>query len=431
MSNFAIGSTNFNRAGRFSNKWHKLDTGDNYYRILPPLFSLASEGRYSMFWAFHGGFKNSEGVTQMFKCVETKDKNRLIKQHCSICDLVTAMDSHYKLLQEAQKAGQATEEQVKKFWNEEIFPIKAQKVFFVNAVSRDGEVGVLQLPYKAHQAVDEALKSCAEKNGIDPTGVEGAWINIKKVQPFKGSPQVSYGAEVVFEPTGNGSYQIKRHVLDQNFIENQLKTGAKDLKTLFREISPEDVTALASVDRTQRPAIVDRIFARKEQPSDQSASGPLNAAVPGTTAVLQGRVVNTPDGGIGVQMPAAPAPTPQNLTPFTAPVAPPPVFNPPSAPTTVVNTPNFAPPAFTPPAPSFTPPPATPGNPFAFPGNTAPPAAQTTGFMAPVAPPPAPPAFTPPAPAPGGIPMGASNLGQPPVAQITSDEFRNIFGGGK
>lgn len=413
MSNaMAIGSTNFSR-NRFSNTWHKLDAGDNYYRILPPLFSMAAEGRYSAFWAFHGGFKNSDGVTQMFRCIETKDnKTKLIKQHCPVCDLVTQLQAHYERLQEAQKAGQATDDQVKKFWNEEIFPIKAQKVFFVNAVNREGAVGVLQLPYKAHQAVDDALRSCAERNGIDPTGVDGAWLNIKKVQPFPRSPQVSYGAEVVFEPTGNGSFQIKRHTLDQAFIENQIKTGAKDLKTLFREISPEDVAALASVHRTQRPAIVDRIFGRKEQAAPE-ANNPLSVQVPGTTAVLQGRVTNTSDGGIAVQMPTAPAPAP-TMTPFAAPAQPQPAPFAPAPPPAFPS--QFAPPAA---APAFTPPAAPAGNPFAFPGNTAP-----------VAPPVAAPApVAPPAAAPAPLQMGQTTFGgAPPVATIGADEFRNIFG---
>lgn len=409
-NNFPIGATNFN-ANRFGNrKWHKLEAGDNFYRILPPMFSLAADGRYSAYWSFHGGFKNSQGITQMFRCIETKDKSKLIKQHCPVCDLVTTLMAYHTRLREAQKAGQATDEQVKKFWNEQVFPIKAQKGFFVNAMNRNGEVGQLLLPYKAHQAVDQAMKSCAERNGIDPTGVKGAWINIKKVQPFKGSPDVSYGAEIVFEPLGNGSFQVKTHELTAEILQNSIKNSARDLTTMFREILPTDVAQLAGVQPEQRPALVDRIFGKPEVNVTQS---PLTVQAPGTQATLVGHVEPLPNGGYQVAMPQAPStqPTAPAQMPLASTAAPQTsTLNPFGWPQQAPTTPS--------PSPSFAPPPAAP--------QVSAPA--TSGFLTTTGP--TPPTQAPTVNNPGNgttVPIGQSNLGQTP-SNISDQDFRSIFG---
>jgi hypothetical protein len=322
-TNFPIGVTKFG-GGIGRGKWFRLEQGDNYYRILPPYGSLAVEGRYSHYWAFHGGFKNSEGITQMFRCIEKKDKNKVITTHCPVCDLVASLMLQHENAKSMIATGQVTKEQVDAFWDQQIFPIKAQKAFFVNAVNQQGEVGVLQLPYKAHQALDQLLKTApGDANiGLDLTGMRGGWVKIKKVQPFKGSKDVTFGAEVVYERTSAG-LAVKTHDLTPEFIQTAVIPNARDLLTLFRSISPEDVAALAACQTTQdRAKTVDRVFGKKEP---QPAENPLVVGIPGTTATMQGRVENRPDGTFGVVMPAAPQQLPfQTATgvPATGPIGP-------------------------------------------------------------------------------------------------------------
>ena len=44
------------------NKWFYLAPGDNIFRILPPVHSLATTGQFSKFYAFHSGFPLLRGL---------------------------------------------------------------------------------------------------------------------------------------------------------------------------------------------------------------------------------------------------------------------------------------------------------------------------------------------------------------------------------
>lgn len=303
--NFKVGSTRFGGAGGSKQVWHKLEAGDNYYRILPPLFSLAEKGLYSKFHAFHGGFRTSNGRVNMFRCLEVKDnKTKMVKVHCPVCDMVTENMAKYKLLKDAVAAGKATEEQAKKFWMEKIFPHKVQKSFFMNAINQANQVGVLGIPYKAWQAVDHVIQSTHKTLGIDITGMEGAWIKIKKIQPYAGSKDTSYGAELVYEQSG-ASFTIKRHVLSPEAVQS-LQSTAFDVGNLYRTISLEDAAALVAAPFELRAELADRIFMR-EKLANAEAANPLETQIPGTTARAVGRIENTPDGSFSVQSPSLPS----------------------------------------------------------------------------------------------------------------------------
>ena len=302
--NFKLGTTKFGGLSNTKQVWHKLEAGDNLYRVLPPLFSLAEKGQYSKFYAFHGGFRNSAGRVNMFRCLEVKDnKTKMIKVHCPVCDMVTENMAKYKLLKDASAAGGASEDQVKKYWMEKVFPFKAQKAFFMNAISQSNATGVLGIPYKAWQSVDHVIQTTHKNLGIDVTGIEGAWIKIKKIQPFVGSRDTSYGAELIYEQDGT-SFSLKRHVLSPEAIQT-LQATAFDIGNLYRTISLEDAAALVATPAELRGELADRIFAR-EKPLNADVQNPLEVQIPGTTAKAIGRIENTPDGGFNVASPNLP-----------------------------------------------------------------------------------------------------------------------------
>jgi hypothetical protein len=302
--NFKVGATRFGNATGSKQTWHKLEAGDNMYRILPPLFSLAEKGQYSKFYAFHGGFRTSNGRVNMFRCLEVKDnKTKLVKVHCPVCDMVTENMAKYKLVKDAVAAGKATEEQAKKFWMEKVFPFKVQKAFFMNAISQSNQIGVLGIPYKAWQSVDHVIQSTHKTLGIDITGVEGAWLKIKKIQPYPGSKDTSYGAELVYEQNG-ASFSLKRHVLSPDAIQS-LQTTAFDVGNLYRTISLEDAASLVATPAELRAELADRIFMREKQ-ANPEVQNPLETQIPGTTAKAVGRIENTPDGSFQVSTPNLP-----------------------------------------------------------------------------------------------------------------------------
>ena len=49
---------------------YKLKDGEQVYRILPPMGELAEQGRWSVFYNVHFGYKNSEGKLRPFQSPE-------------------------------------------------------------------------------------------------------------------------------------------------------------------------------------------------------------------------------------------------------------------------------------------------------------------------------------------------------------------------
>src|SRR4051812_43763333 len=84
-TNVAIGTPQY--GGKKKNNSRLVD-GDNVYRILPPLFELASEGVWAVYECLHWGFKGSKGM-RPFRCIQKKDfKTKMVKVQCPECDQI-------------------------------------------------------------------------------------------------------------------------------------------------------------------------------------------------------------------------------------------------------------------------------------------------------------------------------------------------------
>jgi hypothetical protein len=297
---FQIGKSDFSKKSFSKTNWFKLEIGDNLFRILPPLFSMAATGTYKVFYALHGGFKNRRGNQIKFQCIEKKDfKTKIISQHCPVCDMVAEYKKQYDTL---KAGGRATQEQLSAFHMKFIMPYQVDKKFYLNAINTSGEIGLLPLPYKCAMSLEKLLETESGK-GKDPTGIEGAFIKFVKQSRFKGDPQVNYFADLAVEVDGD-TMRIKKHTLTPEVI-NQIKDKAKDLGTLGRTFTPDQIAALVNADEAGRINLMESYIGTSEtvqdEPGDNEVLRPvspetLGRTIPGTDAVAVVRAELTPNG---------------------------------------------------------------------------------------------------------------------------------------
>lgn len=371
-----LGKAIFGRTGG-AGWFHIEDNKDNIYRVLPPMKSLARDGKYAKFYSTHRGFRGTDNRQKPFLCVEesnydTKTKARSIKVHCPICDWVAAVEAQI----EGFKAQGATDDQIREYRNKYVFPFQAERKYYMNVVNAEGKIGILPIGSKMFKSL-EALAKEQEKLGVDICGMTGLYVNFKKQTAFKGDKNAVHNAVLYMHPDGTGGYRPVSHVIDQVFAQ-RLGPEAADLAKLFKEINIEQCAQLVALDGMARAEYVDRLFPKEDvKPAPAPVAAPVQAPVAAPASAL----------------PTAPAPA-MTTTPAPAMQAAPaaPAFSMPAAPAQA--------------APALAPLPAPAQG---FGQSLAPAAAPTTPAptAAPAAPAPAPMTFTPPANAAPAAPQQA------------------------
>jgi len=318
MNDFEIGVTKLQSNISWTPKnWFKLERGENLFRVLPPVHSLAKSGKIAQFYAYHGGFKNTKGKVCHFQCVQITDrKSKTITQRCSVCDMVTQLELKYKIAKEQPGVSQ---EQLKQFNYTQILPFKVQKRFFLNAINASNEIGILQIPYKSYMSLDTLLKKQQDR-GLDPTGMRGAFLNFDKQSKYDGDPQVNFSVALATEQKGD-DIKIKSHELTPEIIQ-EMKTKTVDLGTLYKTIDVSEVDALVNSQGEERTKIVDRLFGRPETAATPD-NDLLSVDIPGTDATAVGRVEYGSTGlnVVAPQTPAVAAPVAPQSYSEVAPVA--------------------------------------------------------------------------------------------------------------
>ncbi len=357
-----LGKAIFGRTGG-AGWFHIEDNKDNIYRVLPPMKSLARDGKYAKFYVTHRGFRGTDNRQKPFLCVEestydSKTKTRSIKSHCPICDWVAAVEAQI----DGFKAQGATEDQIREYRNKYVFPFQAERKYYMNVVNTEGKIGILPIGSKMFKSL-EALAKEQEKTGVDICGMTGLYVNFKKQTAFKGDKNAIHSAALYMHPDGTGGYRPVSHVIDTVFAQ-RLGPEAADLGKLFKEINIEQCAQLVALDGDARAQYVDSIFPKEGlTPQAAPVQQPVAAPVAAPASALP-----TAPAAAPVQQQAAPLPAPaQAFTPPTtlAPAAAAPVAQ-------AVSTPAPAPMTFTPQANAPAPAPMT----FTPPANAAPAAPQ-------------------------------------------------------
>src|SRR5678815_2964475 len=92
--------------------------GNNFILVMPPMFSLAEEGKWAVYYTTHWGYSGNhpsdqtKTVVRPFRCIEDRDfRSKMVRQACPECDNFRAKEEEAKALEaELKKQGLSKDE---------------------------------------------------------------------------------------------------------------------------------------------------------------------------------------------------------------------------------------------------------------------------------------------------------------------------------
>lgn len=254
-----IGKANYSQNSSSKRKIVKIENGDNIYRILPPLGSMADKGRWSRYMRIEWGYKNSKGQNRPFQDVRVVNrKSKMVEVESAAHLFREAIKSKLDETVQLFKLGKATDAEVKAM-KEKSLQYNLEAKHFVNAITPTGEIVLLKIGHRAKLALDAAIREL-EAQGVDPLSVDnGRFFNIRR---SGNALDTTFNISIVKENIKTEQYGILQrdivHALDEATIA-RLSTEATDLgelDKLYPVLSAEQVEKIVKGG----PAAVDEVL---------------------------------------------------------------------------------------------------------------------------------------------------------------------------
>lgn len=306
-------------------KFWKLKDGEQVYGILPPLGDLASDGRWSVYYRVHYGYKNADNKSRPFQsCLEQNRKTKMIE----VPDAAVERLDLLKGKLEAAKAAkdEKAKEALFKLYGGQKSIYNLDNNHYMNAIDLQGNIGVLKLRHKAKLALDEEIKKLRKKN-IDPLGLENRRYF---VFTRSGSGQETtfkvdiYKKPIQVQGLGEVEQEVSHNLSDD--ILDRLEDEAAKLDRLFKLPSSEEVARIVkeSTLTTGVSVNIDEILGMAKEGST-SGQEEINDE-PGDEeqqqeVALDQAATPAPAQPVPVAAQPAPAPVQQAPAPMPAPVA--------------------------------------------------------------------------------------------------------------
>lgn len=146
-------------------KYAKLKDGEAAYRILPALGELAAQGKWSVFWKVHYGYKNSKGELRTFESPLVKNnKSKMIEVPDAALERIETLKAAFEAAKKANDGPKIAA-------LDKLVGQKGQynldSNHYMNAIDEQGNIVILKIRHRAKVALDAAIKRERAK-GIDP-----------------------------------------------------------------------------------------------------------------------------------------------------------------------------------------------------------------------------------------------------------------------
>lgn len=265
-----VGEAKFGSKKKFFN----FKDGDNVFRILPALGSLADKGIWSKYYKVCWGYKNSEGRTKLFQDC------RVVNRETKMVEIESAAHQRVEQLKAKQAelkkngADKATMDKMSAM----LMRYNIEGKHHVNAVNLKGEIGLLKIGHKAKMALDSLIKKLREEEGVNALGVEnGLYINFNRTGRNRDTLyQVSVYQQKV-KANVNGKDQIIEqrvfHTMDDAFI-SRLDAEAFELADMYPAPTSEEIEQIVKGG----PEVLDVVLAKYKKSSSSSSSSSSSAS---------------------------------------------------------------------------------------------------------------------------------------------------------
>lgn len=295
--------------------------GNNYIRILPPMFSLAEDGIWAVYRTTHWGYSGvspsdkTKPVVRPFLCIEERDRrSKMTTQECPECNNYNEKFEEAKAFEAALRAEKGKDGKAKhsekaietamegrKAWLKAHGP---ERKWYINVELKDGSFGDYKINHKIHKkGIDTKIKELLEESQIDALDPsQGVWFNIKRIGNGFDPPDVIEVEQEDLIMDGvkvPGGKRIKLAPLNDEKVEKAFHE-CRDLRTLGGSVlTYEQIAALVACSGD--PEEVDKIYG-----GAIGGSTPAPASTP-ATADDDDEPVNTPVTTAPAAAKAAPA----------------------------------------------------------------------------------------------------------------------------
>lgn len=231
-----------------------LEYGSNIYRVLPPVKSLKESGEIAQYWSVIW-ITDTKGKKRPVASILRKNKDTIIQRD----PLIEKIESMKKEYDEAVASGASPE--VLASLKEKSDRLYNKKVYALNVLTPAGEVGVLEIPYTSYQSLEQRITELRNK-GIDAISIGedcGVFFDFKKLKDERG--RITYPVDIATkttkDPNGNFIVTYIRAPITEEEAE-KISQQAEDLTKLYRELSFDEMAALATFDQR----VFDAIFSK-------------------------------------------------------------------------------------------------------------------------------------------------------------------------
>lgn len=297
-----FGQSNYGGNYTKKNFW-KLKDGESVYRILPALGELAKEGRWSVFWKVHYGYKNSAGKLRVFESPLVKNnKSKMIEVPDAALERIEKLKAQFE---EAKKTG--NKELIAKL--DKLVGQKGQfnldSNHYLNVIDKAGNIGILKIRHRAKVALDATIKKLRDK-GVDPLSPDNGRFFVFSRSGM--GLDTTFQVEVLKEKVHvEGHGELERDLVHKLTTEIANRCGswqangtfrygeAANLLTLYKKPTSEQVARIVkegakAVDeildtRANDNAGNDDVSDEEAEDASQAQSAPVAATTPNSSPV--------------------------------------------------------------------------------------------------------------------------------------------------
>lgn len=268
-------------------KYWKLKDGEMVFRILPPLGELAEDGKWSVFYSVHYGYRNDKNQTRAFQSSLVKNrKNNMIEVPDAALERIDKLKAE---LEKAKKAGdKKAQETLLKLVGGPKSIYNCDNNHYLNVIDTQGNVGILKLRHRAKLALDMTIKELRDK-GVDPLSVDNGrfFVFSRSGNALETTFKVTiFKRKLNVEGVGEVEQDVVHKLTDD--IIDRLGSEAAELNKLFKKPSAEEVAQIVkdSVLTTGVSSSIDSVlgYDSNEASDDDSAAEAEEAAAAEETA---------------------------------------------------------------------------------------------------------------------------------------------------
>jgi hypothetical protein len=235
MANININLDSLNPSSFKKTVRHKVQDGDNIYRILPPFGPEANGYPYRKWNVIWGLTDPNSGRERPYASSSTYEGR------CPVYDYLDALKQKVQGLE-----GVASEDKIKQL-NDFISRIRPKSTYSYNASNQSGQVGVLELKTTAHKKVIALMDKYIKDYNQDPTSLNsapndsGVWFNITRTgRGFDTTYDAFKNQTTVKDENGVPSFKDDRSPLAENIVQD-FDSLAYDLNSLYEKKTYEEL----------------------------------------------------------------------------------------------------------------------------------------------------------------------------------------------